>query len=513
MNVTLINPPPFAIVEPWYDRPDFGRAGLAYLAGYLRQDSDFDVRICDAKLERLDFEAVVRRVVADRPDVVGLTAFTNEITPAAYMAALIKHELPNCVTVIGGVHVTALPAKTLEQFPSFDIGVVGEGEITFSDLCRSLRDGGSLADTPGLIYRTGGEILSSGSRPRILDQDSIPFPAWDLMPRSNTYFLMSLRGCPLNCVFCMNPNGRVARQRTVENVMEELELVLNTYHPTDIWWADELFSIDTERTHRLLDAMIAANVRGRVRWWCQTHVRYVDEELFVKMKQAGVRLVGLGIETGDEAKLRTLGKGTNLAMIMRAREAARRAKVPVSSFFVIGQPDESVASIKRTIDFAVKLNPEEPIFGVMVPYPGTEVSRLAAEGKGGYRLTSFDWDDYNKQIGGAMEFAGLTRSQIEWLQIQAYVKVFVLNWRFVDLAKFVWHYRCGAWSMFIKAAFGGSHVESPARAAAKAAIHAAVPLTREDFAVARAEWQRWQTAELKRSRQHSTAVDASSLSA
>lgn len=509
MKVTLVNAPPFAIVEPWYDRPDFGRAGLAYLAGYLRQHSDIGVEIIDAKLERLDFEAVVRRVVEARPSVVGLTAFTNEITPAAYAAALIKRALPDCVTVIGGVHVTALPTKTLEQFPSFDIGVVGEGEVTFTELCRALRDGSALSAIPGLVYRDGAKIASTGPRPRILDQDSIPFPAWDLMPRCNTYFLMSLRGCPLNCVFCMNPNGRVARQRTVDNVMEELNLVLDRYHPTDIWWADELFTIDKERTHRLLDAMIAAKVPDRVRWWCQTHVRFVDDDLFQKMKRAGVRLVGLGIETGDEAKLRALGKGTDLAMITKARDAARRAKVPISSFFVLGQPDETIDSIKRTIDFAVKLNPEEPIFGVMVPYPGTEVSRLAAEGKGGYRLKSFDWDDYNKQIGGAMEFADLSRSQIEWLQIQAYVKVFLLNGRFVDFAKFVWQYRRGAWSMAIKAIFGGNHVDSPVRAAARAAIQAVVPLTREDFIVSRADWQQWQTDEMKRSRQHAAAQPVS----
>lgn len=512
MRVALVNPPPFAIVEPWYDRPDFGRAGLAYLAAYLRQDATFDVNIIDAKFERAGFDEVLRRIVADRPDVVGLTAFTNEITPAAYMAALIKREFPETITVIGGVHVTALPSKTLEQFRSFDMGVVGEGEVTFAKLCQCLRDRQSFTDVPGLVYRSCGEILSTGPRQRILDQDSVPFPAWDLMPRADTYFLMSLRGCPLNCVFCMNPNGRVARQRSVENVMEELEMVVNTYHPKDIWWADELFTIDRERTNRLLDAMIASNMGDRVRWWCQTHVRFVDEELFVKMKKAGVRLVGLGIETGDEEKLRALGKGTDLVMITKARAAARQAKVPISSFFVIGQPNETRASIQKTIAFAVKLDPEEPIFGVMVPYPGTEVSRLAAEGKGGYRLTSLDWDDYNKQIGGAMEFADLSRSQIEWLQIRAYVSVFLYNRRLVDFAKFVWHYRFGAWSMLKKALFQGSHVQSPAKTAAKSLIDCAVSLTREDLIVARAHWQQWQTDELKRSRPHTVTTAAAPAS-
>ena len=205
-----------------------------------------------------------------------------------------------------------------------------------------------------------------------------------------------------------------------------------------------------ERTHRLLDAMIEHRIGERVGWDIQTHVRFVDYNMFVKMKKAGVTRVELGIETGDEEKLRVLGKGTSIEMITRAIDAARRAGVPIGTFFIIGQPDETVTSIKKTIDFAVKLNPLLPMFGLMTPYPGTEVARLAAKGEAGYRLISTDWDEYNKQLGGAMEFASLTRRQIEWLQIQAYAKVFLYNRRFVDFAKFVWNYRVGALSVLKK---------------------------------------------------------------
>src|SRR5690606_15620109 len=101
-------------------------------------------------------------------------------------------------------------------------------------------------------YRAGKEVLQTTSRERILDQDSIPFPAWDLLPPSETYFIQSIRGCPFNCLFCMNPGGRVARKRSVENVIEEINWIIRDFKPKRISFGDELFSVDMQRTHRLL---------------------------------------------------------------------------------------------------------------------------------------------------------------------------------------------------------------------------------------------------------------------
>lgn len=455
-RVMLVNPPVFRIEEPWYDAPRFVRTGLAYLAGYLRQYPGFEIKIVDSKFERLNFKQTLERVLDFKPDILGLGAFTNEIKPAAHLAKLVKEKLPKTITIIGSVHVTALPIQTLEEFPEFDIGVIGEGEITFYELCLAIRNKIPIDKIKGISYRNGNKIEMTATRERILDQDSIPFPAWDLLPPAEEYVVMTLRGCPFNCLFCMNPNGRVARKRTVDNVIGELEMIIEKYRPKSILFGDELFSIDMDRTKQLLNEMIKNNLHKHIRWTAQTHVHFVDYELFKLMKKANVELVGMGIETGDEEKLKTLGKGTTLEMILKARDAARRAKVPVMTFFIIGQPNETTESIKNTINLAIKLNPDLPIFGIMSPYPGTEVARLAALGESGYRLVTTDWNEYNKQIGGALEFANLTRSQIEVIQIMAYVKVFLYNHRYFDFLKFLWHYRVGAIAM-IKNTLGLKH--------------------------------------------------------
>jgi radical SAM superfamily enzyme YgiQ (UPF0313 family) len=215
------------------------------------------------------------------------------------------------------------------------------------------------------------------------------------------------------------------------------------------------------------------------------------------MKQAGCFRVELGIETGDEDKLRSMGKGTNLKMIFAAAEAARAAGMPFGTFFIIGQPDETRESIRRTVDLAVKLNPDLPIIGLMCPYPGTEVARMAANGEAGYRLVTTDWDEYNKQIGGAMEFSGMTRNQLEWLQIRAYLAVYLKNWRFLDLVKFLWHFRTGAWQVLKKAvlqrslstglAYPVDYVER---------LAGGRTATIDDVVAARASWEEVQKREL-----------------
>jgi len=248
----------------------------------------------------------------------------------------------------------------------------------------------------------------------------------------------------------MKPNGKVARKRSVQNVMDELNWIIKDFKPKRISFGDELFSVDMPRTRLLLDAMFENKIGEQVAWDVQTHVHFVDAPMFRQFKKANVERVELGIETGDEESLRKMGKGTNLEKIMAACDAAKSEGVKIGTFFLLGQPNESMKSLTSTINLAVKLNPDLPMFGLMTPYPGTEVAKMAAKGEGGYKLLTTNWDEYNKQIGGAMEFANLNRRQIEWIQIKAYAKVYLYNKRFSDFAKFVWQYRIGAWEVFKK---------------------------------------------------------------
>jgi anaerobic magnesium-protoporphyrin IX monomethyl ester cyclase len=503
-KIVLINPPVLAVLEPWFDEPKFVRTAIAFLAGYLREYGDFDIECIDAKFEKLCFQDVVDRAVAHRPDIIALTAFTNEIKPAAYTAGLIKKKMPNVITVIGGVHVTAIPEQTMREFPSFDIGVVGEGEETFLELCNALKQPEpDLTTIPGLVLRSAnGTARQTIARPRILDQDSIPMPAWDLLPRAEEYYIHTIRGCPFNCVFCMNPNGKVARKRSVEKTVDEMEWLIKDFGAKRISFGDELFSVDMHRTAELMDVMIDKKIGERVRWDVQTHVAYINDELLTKMKAANIEKLEMGVETGDELSLKRMGKSTNLSMILNSFSLARKHKIKTGSFMLLGQPNETHDSIWRTIRFGIKINPTEPIFGTMVPYPGTEVAKLAAKGEAGFRLISTNWDEYNKQFNGSLEFTNISRRALEWYQIIGYVSVFIVNLRFVDFMKFFLTYWVGAVQLFFKALSGKKSVREMLNLPNdyEAVINSPETISIEDMIHSREYWKEVQAREVKRAR-------------
>ncbi|NQX88403.1 MAG: B12-binding domain-containing radical SAM protein [Halioglobus sp.] len=452
LKVVLVNPPVFHVSEPWYDTPDFVRPSIAYLAAYLREHMDCDIKLIDCKFERMGFDDTLERIESFAPDIVAYTAFTNEIKPAAKVAQMvIDGGKVAPLQVVGGVHVTALPEASMEEFSQFDIVVYGEGELTFLQLCQAHANSTSLDKIDGLVFRSkNGQLVKTSPRERIVDINEIPVPAWDLLPPAKQYYLQASRGCPFSCKFCMNPNGKFVRHRSAESIIEEINDLASRYGAEKISYGDEIFTVNLPWVKDLLRKKIAGNVHKKLMWNAGTHVRFIDDELCKLMKESNCSGIGLGIETGSEEQLRKIGKGTTMEMMLAARECTRRAGLWVETFCILGQIDETVDTLKDTVDLVVKLNPELPIFGIMVPYPGTEVARLAAKGDGGYRIVSTDWDDYNKQIGGALEFAGLSRSQVEFFQMYAYLKVFIKNHRYKDLAKFCWTYGRGGFSIIAK---------------------------------------------------------------
>jgi anaerobic magnesium-protoporphyrin IX monomethyl ester cyclase len=441
MRIALVNAPPLGVVEPWYDAPDFPRGSLACLAAYLREHSDFELLVVDAKFDRLSFDQTIFKILEFKPDICGFTAFTNEIKPCAYTAAKVKQANPRIATLVGGAHLTSLPDQTLKEFPSFDFGIAGDGELTLLEFGQAFSEQADLSAVRGLVHRVGKTVVVNPPRPRTLNLDDFPMPAWDLFRPAKHYWIQSQRGCPFNCHFCMNHNGKVARKHSVDRTIDEMLFLIDNYGPEWIRFGDELFSVDVERTHALLKAIAEQGIGRRVKWDVQTHVRYTSRELFAAFRKAGVTLVDMGVESGDADILKQIGKGTNIDMITKAFRIAHEEQVTTGSLLLIGQPLETRKTMMKTINLAVKINSSIPMFGIMVPFPGTEVAKMAASNEGGYRNLSTNWDEYRKQIGGAVEFAGVSRTEIEILQFWGYVKVFIWNLRFAGFLSFMWKYR------------------------------------------------------------------------
>lgn len=450
MKTLIVNPPPYQIIEPYYDTPPFPRPALAFLAGYLREKG-FEAEVLDCKFDRLDYARAMDRIREADPDLVGFTAFTNEIKQAAHLAGLVKEWKPGAVTVVGGVHVTALPERTMREFPQFDYGVVGEGEQALLEMVQNFHDPEALAALPGVCSLEDGESYRyGGERPRTPNLDEISFPAWDLFAPAKEYIVHSSLGCPFHCVFCMNPNGRKVRTRTPAKVLDELEWLKDYADPGIVFFGDEEFSIVRKHTEELCRGMIERGLNKRIGWGCQTHIKAVDLELARLMKEANCTWAGFGIESGDDEVLKAIGKTTTTADIYRIMGIVKKAKLNMNAFFILGHPNETKQTALNTINFAVKINPTTPVFGIMVPYPGSRIYEMAKKGEGGYILLTDDWNDFNKQFGNASALENLTRKQVERLQFWGYLKVFLWNFRFIALARFIWKYRVAGFALFKK---------------------------------------------------------------
>lgn len=428
--------------------------GLAYIASTLRQHG-YCIEVINAKENCLKTKQVVTQALSRNPDLVGLTAVTPDIIWAAKIADGIKQATPDTPIVVGGPHATALPQRTIEEFPGFDVAVIAEGEYSLLELAENAekdRFFRSLERVCGIGYRNGADVAITPPRQFIENLDDLPFPAWDLfpIPQSKSYPIYATRGCPFQCKFCQRVLGNKIRARSVENVVEEIEWILNKFGATGFWFADETFGFNRRWTARLLDLMTEKKLPDKLRWHAQTRIDIMKEDLLTRMKKAGCDGLAFGVESGNPEILAQTGKKIKLDDVERVVALASKIGLKTRSFFILGHPNETIETIQDTIDFAAKINTDFVSFAVMVPYPGTEVWNLAKQKKAGYSHVSENWDDYRKHLTTPLGFTSIPPERLRNLDIQAYLTFYIRNDRWLDLTRLLWEHRLSARAYLFK---------------------------------------------------------------
>jgi len=436
MSIALLNVVCEHIKERRYDKPNYPDPSLGAVFSYLKK-SNIECYVIDSKLRRMNLGRIIERIRQIRPQVIGFTSFTHEIERVASVARTINGEFQNAKLIIGGAHANAMPGEVLSEFPIFDIAIFGEGEQTLVELVRN--DFRNLESIQGMAYRKGADIIVNKPRP-FLDIENIPATDWTEFPKARYYPIFTSRGCPYKCVFCSRPFGSKIRHRPVESIIQEIEQTKKLFSPRMIYFWDENFCIDRTKTINLLEQIRKNKEIKDIKWFCQTHINHLDYELLRLMKESGCKRIGIGIESGNEEVLRRICKDTNKDRIIQIVKWLKKVKIPFEGYFLLGLPDENWETCVETIKFATKLNPTFPVFGIAVPYPGTEIYNMARRGEGGYKLIATNWSDYNKLIGKAVELTGLSRRQLEILQLYGYVSVLVKNLRIIDIVRFIFQY-------------------------------------------------------------------------
>jgi anaerobic magnesium-protoporphyrin IX monomethyl ester cyclase len=359
--------------------PGMGMLMLAAVA----QQRGYRVHLIDAKGQGTPVEEVARRIEDLRPDYLGLSATTISVTNAARIAEHVKRALPGVVTIVGGAHVSAVPERTLTACPSFDYGIVGEGEVALFALLDRLERGAPLDDLPGVAHRSGGLVMANPRAPYIDDLDALPTPAWDLLPdfphrfqptlfgypRTPVATLITSRGCPFTCVFCdRSTSGRKGRLHGVDRVMA-LCRELAERGARHILFLDDLFTVRKQRVVDLCHALIDAELD--LTWSCNSHPNLLDLPTLQLMRRAGCWQIAYGIESGSQRVLDTVKREVRIPRMRETLRLTRQAGIRTRGYLMLGHPTETRESLLETEAFLRVAELDMCQITKFTPYPGT----------------------------------------------------------------------------------------------------------------------------------------------
>lgn len=427
-KVLLINPP-WVIGENknlWkYVASAWPSLGLGYIAAVL-EHAGHAVSYIDCSAEHYTVSDM-EKVLEDYKDFdfAGITATTPLINNGLSIAAFIKKNNPSIKVVFGGVHPSIFPDEILAN-PNVDFVVVDEGEETMAELVS----GKPVEDIFGLCYKDGRGVVKNPTRPLIGNLDSIPPPAYHLMPIKKYYpavgsykrlpamMLFATRGCPGRCTFCYRTFYGVVRKRSARNIIDEIKILQSDYGVKEIAFYDDTFTLFKDVVFEFCDIIL--NEKIDIVWSCFTRVDHINEELLHKIKAAGCHLILFGVESADETILQNVNKKISLDKVKEAIKLARAAGIESRASFMFGNQGETEETIKKTIDFAIELDPDEAQFNITTPYPGTEMFMWAK--MNGY-IKSFNWDDYSMS-NVVFELPGLSKEKLEHYYKLAHLKFY-----------------------------------------------------------------------------------------
>ena len=407
-NTLLINPSyrtsyggsKASIVNPI--QPTLGLATTAASA----QQRGHHVEIMDMSWRAYDHNEIHDHVTATQPDIVGITATTplmNQLRDISVLVKDISNELCKDIMVVGGgAHPSALPEETLKE-SLLDAVFIGEADFTFADVC----DGQAFSETPGLAYRDGNEIRSTGLRKPIENLDELPMPAWDLYDLNDYHRISRLiardppvtmaefsRGCVFRCDFCASKITMALgyRKKSPKRCAEEVKRMYDLGF-REFLLADDIFTSDQKWAKAVCEAIIESGVK--MTWSCTNGIRVesADDALFQTMHQAGCYRVAFGFESGSDRVLKEFGKGGR-ATVQQGRNAvkmANRAGIDTSGYFMLGLSPDDEDSMNDTINYARQIPVDMMKFGISIAFPGTAMFNNYMKKD---MIRSSDWDEY-----------------------------------------------------------------------------------------------------------------------
>lgn len=415
---------------------------LAYLAS-VAINKGHTVQIIDGEVENLSKDEMVNRIEAFKPDILGLSATTPFYHLSLELASDIKKSNPVQKIVIGGSHITMVKEKAFDKV--FDYGVIGEGEMIWSELLDHINGTGKkISEIKGLLYHSDDKVIFTGNQELISDLDTIPIPARHLL-KNNEYkigtirgikrftTIMTSRGCPFKCIFCSTKTfGQRVRRRKLANVINEIKSVISDFGIRHFIFLDDTLTLDRKYILELCDMLEKEKIS--ITFEGSTCASYLDEELMKAMARNGLVKLAFGLETVNQETRKLIKKVIPLESYPEANRLARKYGVETLNSIVLGLPNENKEMMKNTLQYVEKARDIQNVtITIATPYPGTEMYDMAEKGEFGLKILSKDFSKYVRFDRAVMESENVSAKELVNLQNDGFFNVYSAWWRIIPV--------------------------------------------------------------------------------
>lgn len=355
--------------------------GTAYISAYLKSKNHAvhtaNLEYANASTEDA-LAALIQQHDIDAICIGGLSRDYQKIHEVVATAKLLK---PQIHTIVGGGIISADPEPAMRAIDA-DIGIIGEGELTMGELAKALDTGTSYENILGIIYRRGDDLVTNSARSEIKDLDALPFPdlkGFDYaryVKDTGGGLIVGSRSCTHKCTYCFHPSGQVYRQRSLDNIFQELDYQYTNFGVRSFGFSDELFASKKSRVKDFCERIKKYNVS----WAVGLRVRNVDLEMLKQMKDSGCATICYGLESADNTVLQSMRKNITVEHINNALDLTYEAAINVDCQFIFGDIMETPESVERTLAFWRKENQRTQInLNMIIAYPGTFLYKYACD--------------------------------------------------------------------------------------------------------------------------------------
>ncbi len=396
---------------------------LAYSAAQLKE-AGHEVFYIDSVIQDYDLARTISEAVKTEPEVIFMETTTPSIA-ADYDNLTRLRKATNAGVVVGGPHATYFHRAVLEECPAIDVVIRHEFDTKISAVVSNIRD---LSTIPGITYRNGSDIVDNGDGEYAADLDPIPFPDRETVPwrwyleawysRQPFMNLMTSRGCPYHCSFCLWPQsmyGHKQRFRSVENVIAEIRQLVDRYGVKELNIDDGTFTTNRKRVIEFCRRL--REEKFDLMWTCNGRVDTLDDGMLCEMKKAGCKMIRLGVESGSQEVLDKIKKGLTLQQIEDGVRMVKKHGLQALGGFMFGFPYDSRKTVEETIRFAKKLSLDQVQFSIAMCYPGTSLYEYAKKND---LLLAKSFDEFDMTHGPVVKTVDMERAELEHILARAY---------------------------------------------------------------------------------------------